>query len=90
MLLPRGEGEEALRPDLALVDFANQMKLEYANIATILGMCTDTDPYYIIYEYLDQVSTLPSIRAYRCCCCVAITTTGPALLACNMILNPGM
>lgn len=47
--------EEGFQPELALVDFANQMKLEYTNVATILGMCTDSEPYYIIYEYLDQV-----------------------------------
>lgn len=55
-LLPRGEdGEEELSPEMALVDFANQMKLEFANIAIILGMCTDQEPYYVIYEYLDEV-----------------------------------
>ena len=56
-LVPRGEeGEEDLNPEVALVDFANQMKLEFANIAMILGMCTDVEPYYVIYEYLDEVS----------------------------------
>ena len=55
-LVPRGEeGEEELNPELALVDFANQMKLEFSNIAIILGMCTDMEPYYVIYEYLNEV-----------------------------------
>ena len=61
-LLPRGEdGEDDLNPELALADFANQMKLEFTNIAAILGMCTDTEPYYIIYEYLDQVCEMMSL-----------------------------
>ena len=56
-LVQRGEeGEDELNPELALVDFANQMKLEFGNIAMILGMCTDHEPYYVIYEYLDEVS----------------------------------
>ncbi len=38
------------------MDFANQMKLSYTNIASILGICSDGEPYYVIYEYLDQVS----------------------------------
>ena len=61
-LLPRGGGageegeeEEELNPEMALVDFANQMKLEFSNIAVILGMCTDEEPYYVIYEYLNEV-----------------------------------
>ena len=59
-IAPRGveageEGEEELNPEMALVDFANQMKLEFANIAMILGMCTDEEPYYVIYEYLNEV-----------------------------------
>ena len=49
------EEEEMIDPGLALVEFANQMKLEFPNIACILGMCTEMEPYYIIYEYLDQV-----------------------------------
>lgn len=67
VLLPQGgeDGEEGFQPELALVDFANQMKLEYDNVATILGMCTDAEPYYIIYEYLDRVRT-----KYRLCVCV--------------------
>lgn len=54
-----GEGEEPLCPEHALPGFAEQMKLEFTNIAAILGMCTDMEPYYIIYEYLDKVSSLP-------------------------------
>lgn len=97
VLLPRGEGEEALRPDLALVDFANQMKLEYANIATIIGMCTDTDPYYIIYEYLDQVGCSTEHaqnQALPWCCCIAIATADRAslvlLVSLKCVINSGM
>ena len=62
-IVPRGggageEGEEELNPEMALVDFANQMKLEFANIAMILGMCTDEEPYYVIYEYLNEVGMM--------------------------------
>lgn len=59
-IVPRGgeEGEEELNPEIALVDFANQMKLEFANIAMILGMCTDEEPYYVIYEYLNEVGMM--------------------------------
>jgi hypothetical protein len=62
-IVPRGggageEGEEELNPEIALVDFANQMKLEFANIAVILGMCTDEEPYYVIYEYLNEVGMM--------------------------------
>lgn len=53
VLVRNGDGDD---PDLALVDFANQMKIEYEHIACILGLCTDTEPYYVLYEYLDQVS----------------------------------
>ena len=55
MLVRGGESEDHFRPDLALVDFANQMKLDYEHISCILGLCTDTEPYYVMYEYLDQV-----------------------------------
>ena len=63
-IVPRGGGageegeEEELNPEMALVDFANQMKLEFANIAMILGMCTDEEPYYVIYEYLNEVGMM--------------------------------
>lgn len=55
VLVRSGDGDDQFQPDLALVDFANQMKIEYEHIACILGMCTETEPYYVIYEYLDQV-----------------------------------
>ena len=54
VLVTREDDEEA-RPDLVLMDFANQMKLTYTHIASILGICSDREPYYVIYEYLDQV-----------------------------------
>ncbi len=51
-----GDGEDTgFRADLAVVDYANQMKLEYRSIASILGICSDKEPYYVIYEYLDKV-----------------------------------
>ena len=57
VLLPRGEEEEeGISLDVALMDFANQMKLEYTNIVSILGICSDSEPFYVIYEYPDQVS----------------------------------
>jgi hypothetical protein len=55
VLVRSGDGEDQFQPDLALVDFANQMRIDYEHIACILGLCTDTEPYYVIYEYLDQV-----------------------------------
>ena len=54
VLMPR-EGEDHLWP--SLIDFANQMKLSSPFIASILGICADTEPYYVIYDYLDRVST---------------------------------
>ena len=39
-----------------LTDFVSQMNLSSPNICTILGLCTDMEPYYIIYQYLDKVS----------------------------------
>ena len=38
-----------------LLDFASQMQLQNPNICGILGLCTDVEPYYVIYEYLDKV-----------------------------------
>ena len=55
------EGEEDITPETALADFADQMKLKFTNIAAILGMCTDAKPYYIIYEYLDEVAMLSDV-----------------------------
>ena len=55
-----GEGEEeeggGFRADLAVTDYSNQMKLRHRNVVPILGICSDIEPYYIIYEYLDKVS----------------------------------
>lgn len=48
------EGEETLWP--SLMDFANQMRLSSPYVAKILGLCADSEPYYVIYEYLDRVS----------------------------------
>lgn len=48
--------DNGFRADLAVVDYANQMKLEYKSIASILGICSDKEPFYVIYEYLDRVS----------------------------------
>ena len=52
------EGEEeggGFRADLAVADYAGQMKLRHVNVVPILGICSDIEPYYIIYEYLDKV-----------------------------------
>lgn len=48
--------EESANIDEDLSVFQSQMKLQYSNIASILAMCTDSRPYYIIYEFLDCVS----------------------------------
>ena len=48
------DGEETLWP--SLMDFANQMRLSSPYVAKILGLCADSEPYYVIYEYLDRVS----------------------------------
>ena len=55
VLVRNGDGDDQLHPETVLVDFANQMRLEYENVSCILGLCSDMEPYYIIYEYLDQV-----------------------------------
>ena len=47
-----GSGFQA---DVAIKDYANQMKLRNRNVAAILGICSDMEPYYVIYEYLDRV-----------------------------------
>ena len=49
------DGDESFQPDLILMDFVNQMKLSSPYIATILGLCTDQEPYNVIYQYLDKV-----------------------------------
>ena len=51
---PRDEDEESA--DYDLMNFYSQMRLRFDNIASIVGMCTDVQPYYIIYEYLERVS----------------------------------
>ena len=51
---PRDEDEESA--DYDLMNFYSQMRLRFDNIASIVGMCTDVEPYYIIYEYLERVS----------------------------------
>ena len=57
LVTEEGEGGEdsGFRADLAVVDYANQMKLEYRSIASILGLCSEKEPYYVIFEYLDTV-----------------------------------
>ena len=60
LLVSEGVGEEepeggGFRADLAVDDYANQMKLRHVNVVPILGICSDIEPYYIIYEYLDKV-----------------------------------
>ncbi len=60
-LLLRNEEEDHIWVDATLVEFANQMKLEHANISSIIGMCTEMEPFYIIYEYLDKVRRDPKI-----------------------------
>ena len=51
----RDEDQEGV--DYDLMNFYSQMRLRFDNIASIVGMCTDVEPYYIIYEYLERVST---------------------------------
>ena len=53
---PRDEDEE--NADYDLLNFYSQMRLRFDNIASIVGMCTDVEPFYIIYEYLDRVSAV--------------------------------
>ena len=63
LLHPRDADEESMQD---LENFRAQMKLQYTNIASILAMCTDVRPYYIVYEYLDCVSL--SVCVYVCVC----------------------
>lgn len=56
MLLPPSAGAPRFHLSVVLSDFASQMQLQHSNICGILGLCTDAEPYYIIYEYLDKVS----------------------------------
>ena len=58
-----------------LDNFRAQMKLQYTNIASILAMCTDVKPHYIVYEYLDCVSVYVCVCVcvYVCVCvCVCV------------------
>ena len=54
ILMPR-EGDEDYQPEMALADFASQMKLSSDYVASIVGICADTEPYYVIYQYLSEV-----------------------------------
>lgn len=53
VLMPR-DSEDQLWP--SLMDFASQMKLSSPFVAKILGLCADEEPFYVIYEYLNQVN----------------------------------
>ena len=70
-VLIRREGEDHLWP--SLMEFANQMKLSSPFIASILGISADTEPFYVIYNYLDRVCThvwlswLPVVLICRTC-----------------------
>ena len=64
LLHPRDGDEESCSTAQDLDNFRAQMKLQYTNIASILAMCTDVRPYYIVYEYLDCVSL---------CVCLSVT-----------------
>ena len=50
------EGVGSMESQMILEEFVSQMKLEYPNISSIIGMCTDASPFYIIYQYLEKVS----------------------------------
>lgn len=64
LLHPRDADEESMQD---LDNFRAQMKLQYTNIASILAICTDVRPYYIVYEYLDCVSLFVCL-----CMCVSL------------------
>lgn len=57
VLLSHSAGVPRFQPKAVLLDFASQMQLQNSNICGILGLCTDAEPYYVIYEYLDKVRT---------------------------------
>ena len=65
LLHPRDADEESMQD---LENFRAQMKLQYTNIASILAMCTDVRPYYIVYEYLDCVSLSVCLSVSMCMC----------------------
>lgn len=54
LLVTEAVEDTGFHADQAVMDYANHMKLRYKNIAAILGICSDTEPYYILYEYLDK------------------------------------
>ena len=87
LLHPRDGDEESSSTVQDLDNFRAQMKLQYTNIASILAMCTDIRPYYIVYEYLDcvslsmcvclsvcvvYVSVCVSVCVYLYCICVSV------------------
>ena len=85
LLHPRDADEESMQD---LENFRAQMKLQYTNIASILAMCTDVRPYYIVYEYLDCVSL--SVCVYVCvylyvcmCVCVCVSVCTCILYICT-------
>lgn len=55
LLVTEDVEDTGFRADLAMVDYASHMKLRYRSIAAILGICSDKEPYYVMYEYLDKV-----------------------------------
>ena len=76
LLHPRDGDEESSSTVQDLDNFRAQMKLQYTNIASILAMCTDIRPYYIVYEYLDCVSLCVCVFVCVCvsvlCVCVCV------------------
>lgn len=56
LLVSEDVEETGFQADLAMGDYSNHMKLRYRNIVSILGICSDKEPYYVMYEYLDRVS----------------------------------
>ena len=69
LLHPRDADEESMQD---LENFRAQMKLQYTNIASILAMCTDVRPYYIVYEYLDCVSLSLCVCVFVLCVSVCV------------------
>ena len=89
LLHPRDADEESMQD---LENFRAQMKLQYTNIASILAMCTDVRPYYIVYEYLDCVSVRVCVYLSVClslcvcvfvlCMCVSVCVLRVCVCAC--------
>ena len=65
LLHPRDSDDDSSSGVQDIDNFRAQMKLQYTNIASILAMCTDIRPYYIVYEYLDCVSVSVYLCVYR-------------------------